>query len=80
MFHNGLEWPVQERQRFAQRITNEHWPPQWFSKAESGHQPWVFYMTDDFIEHCLKTINLSLDAIGLFIRDVLIPLRDSRGR
>ncbi len=35
-------------------------------------------MTDPFIDHCLKTINITLDTIGLFVRDVLIPLRDGR--
>jgi hypothetical protein len=77
MFHNGLEWPVEERQKFAQRITNENWPADWFFSATSDNRPWIFYMTDTLIDHCLNTINQSLDATGLFVRDVLIPLRDA---
>jgi hypothetical protein len=75
MFHNGFEWPLEERQRFAKRVARENWPLDWFSKAESGHEPWIFYMTDAFIDHCLSTINRSLDAIGVFVREVLVPLR-----
>ena len=79
MFHHGFEWPKKERERFAKRIGDEHWSPGWFSTATSDNEPWIFYMTDTFIDHCLNTINQSLDAIGLFVKDVLIPLRDARG-
>jgi len=78
MFHHGFEWPIEERQRFAKRIIDEHWPAEWFSRAETGNQPLIFYMTDAFIDHCQNTINRVLDTIGLFVRDVLLPLRDSR--
>ncbi len=26
MFHNGLEWPLEERQKFAKRLADEQWP------------------------------------------------------
>ncbi|SRR6266566_5122138 len=78
MFHHGFEWPMMERHRFAKRIADDHRPAEWFFTATSGNEPWIFYMTEPFIEHCLNTIHRSLDAIGLFVRDVLIPLRGAR--
>ncbi len=77
MFHHGFEWPVGERQRFAKRIADEHWPADWFLHATTGNEPWIFCLTDKFIEHCLTTIDQTLDATGLFVRDVLVPIRDA---
>ena len=31
MFHLGLEWPLEERQRFDKRLSK--WPREWFSKG-----------------------------------------------
>ncbi len=75
MFHHGLEWPMDERRAFAERIAREKWPADWFSKAETGNEPWIFYMSDKFTDHCLNTIQQTLDVSGLFVRDVLLPLR-----
>ncbi len=69
MFHLGFEWPMEARERFAKRITDEGWPSDWFSVATSDNKPWIFYMSDKFIEHCLTTIDRVLDAIGTFVRD-----------
>ncbi|GAA4446372.1 hypothetical protein [Novipirellula rosea] len=77
MFHCGFEWPVDERSKFANRIAKEKWPAEWFSSATFGGEPWVFYMTSEFIEHCLSTIDLVLIAFGEFVRD---ELTDSRRR
>jgi len=76
MFHNGFEWPVEERHKFAKKIAVENWPPDWFSAATTDNEPWIYYMTDNFIDHCMNTINQILDATGLFVKDVLVPLRD----
>lgn len=73
MFHLGFEWPLDEREKFAARITSEAWPDVWFSKATSGDQPWIFYLSEEFIEHCLVRIQDVLDALGGFIRDELVP-------
>jgi len=72
MFHHGFEWPVEERERFAKRIQNEGWPKDWFSVATHNDNPWIFFMSDNFIQHCDKTIELVLDAIGCFVRDELL--------
>jgi hypothetical protein len=73
LFHNGFEWPKEERERFATRIakaaTHEGWHTEWFSKAESDGDPWIFYLTDTYISDCLATINRIIEAIGAFVRD-----------
>lgn len=72
MFHCGFEWPMDERLAFERRIADDKWPTTWFAKATSGGKPWVFYMTHDFIEHCLTTADQVLTAFGEFARDELI--------
>ncbi|GGA01603.1 hypothetical protein GCM10019071_35290 [Sphingobium fuliginis] len=48
ILHNGLEWPVERREKFANQVTR--WPKGWFQKAESNHKPWVWYMSEAFIQ------------------------------
>jgi hypothetical protein len=72
MFHCGFEWPTDERLAFQRRITDEKWPTTWFATATSGGEPWVFYMTDEFIEHCLTTADHVLTAFGEVARNELI--------
>jgi hypothetical protein len=66
MFHNGLEWPLDER------IRSKGWPSDWFSTATSADEPWIFYLSEQYIEHCLEMIEQVLDAVGAFNRDDLI--------
>ncbi len=66
MFHCGFEWPPVERERFEQKRAN--WPSDWFSMATSGEEPWIYYLTDTFIEHCLDIIHSVLSGIGAFAR------------
>ena len=56
MFHNGFEWPLEVRRRFARRLENSGWPSEWFSSGSTGDDPWMFYMTDKFIDHCTDTL------------------------
>ncbi|EFO30176.1 conserved hypothetical protein [Roseibium sp. TrichSKD4] len=67
MFHNGFEWPPETRQRFAQRIASGEWPRSWFSQATRNDEPWIFYMSDESIAHCLKMIDQVLDGVGEYI-------------
>ena len=73
MFHNGFEWPVEARERFAKRITREKWPSDWFAVATIDGKPWIFSLSDNFIRHCNKTVEQVLQAIGGFVRDELLP-------
>ncbi|MDZ4855268.1 MAG: hypothetical protein SGJ26_10515 [Nitrospirota bacterium] len=76
MFHHGFEWPVEERERFAKHMRDESWPSDWIIKSTTGDKPWIFYLSDKFIEHCLATVNQVLDAIGSFVRDELFSKRE----
>ena len=67
MFHNGFEWPMKERHKFSEEIQRRGWPPEWFKKSTSGDQPWIFYMSADFIQHCLDTIDQVLEGVGAYV-------------
>jgi hypothetical protein len=71
MLHCGFEWPADERTKFE--VNRNDWPNNWFSSATSGNQPWIFYLTDDFINHLLRTIDAVLDGVGTFTRTVKMP-------
>ena len=73
MFHYGFEWPVAERQRFTKRILSEAWPRDWFLQATSGEEPWIYYLSQAFIDHCLATIEQILDGFSTLVRDELVP-------
>jgi hypothetical protein len=67
MLHDGFEWPDAERRKFAERVARE-WPPHWFTSASTGGLPWIFYMSDAFVDHCLTTVDAILDGLGRFVR------------
>jgi hypothetical protein len=75
MFHCGFEWPLDDRQKFEKRIAEANWPGLWFSKATSGGDPWIFYLSEDFIQHALQTIDLIIKGLGHFVQEngVLSP-------
>lgn len=75
MFHNGFEWPLEARQKFANRITGEGWPSAWFSQATRGDQPWVFYVSDEFIAHCLQMIDQVLEGVGRYLEQNKVDLK-----
>ncbi len=68
MFHWGLEWPLDERQRFVRRIRDEKWDT-WFVMSTSGDHPWIIYMSRGFVDHCLDTIDRTIDGIGAYDRE-----------
>lgn len=70
MFHCGFEWPKDECLRFAKRIEEKNWEG-WFDRSEHGQEPWIFYMSDDFIKGCLEMIDKVLDAFGRYCKDRL---------
>lgn len=67
MFHCGFEWPIEERKKFWDRIQNESWPKNWFSRSTSNEETWIIYLTSDFIEHCIDTIENVIEALGHFV-------------
>jgi len=68
MFHNGFEWPLDERERFGKLIAAEGWSESWFEKSTCGYDPWIFYMSDKFIAHCIEMIDQVLDGVGRYLQ------------
>ena len=68
MFHLGFEWPMEERIKFDERVRSGEWPASWFQKSKTGDEPWIFYMSDEFIRHCLTTIDGVLEGVGAFLK------------
>ena len=67
-FHNGFEWPPAKRAAFEKRIKSEMWDASWFSKSTTGGDPWIIYMTHEFVAHCLTTVDQVLEGFGAFVR------------
>lgn len=67
MFHGGLEWPDKDRANFGKRVHSDGWT-HCFSSADSGNQPWFFYMKREFIERCLDTFYEIIDGVGAHAR------------
>ena len=74
MFHNGFIWPENERNKFQDAIKERGWPQNWFVETsykdsrDTTEKPWIFCMSTEFIEHCLRTIKHVLDGYGKSLR------------
>ena len=66
MFHCGFEWPVEERKRFEKKLRNSDWPREWFANSTSNNEPWVYYMSSIFVDHCLAVTGGIITGIGHF--------------
>ena len=75
MFHNGFEWSPEERQKFEQTLNNSGWPSDWFSSATIDGEPWMFYMSPEFIDHCLDRIRQIIEGIEKFALDRVLTKR-----
>ena len=69
MFHNGLEWPVKEREKFQRKIEISKWPESWFSCSTSDNQPWIYYMSGAFQSKCIDLFVKVINGIGRFYLD-----------
>lgn len=67
MFHLGFEWPMEERIKFDKRVRSGEWPANWFHKSTTDGEPWIFYMSADFVQHCLTTIDEVLEGVGAYL-------------
>lgn len=67
IFHYGFEWPLEERQKYSKRIKDEKWPTNWFNSATSGGEPWIIYLSNEFVEHCLENIDSTINGFSLFL-------------
>ena len=67
MFHNGFEWSNQKGREFKNRIRSEDWPSNWFTESWRNENFRLFYMSPDFVQHCLQTVDLILDGFGAYL-------------
>jgi hypothetical protein len=84
MFHNGFEWPRQERKKFEAKIKTQRWPDDWFDKAwvDRGYKDehvWLFYLSDDFISKTVAMIEDALDGLGSFVGERRKALQEVQG-
>ena len=64
LFHFGFEWPQEERRKFQGRLSE--WPYQWFGVSTSEGDPWMFYMSTEFITQCLDTAVQVLKGFAIY--------------
>ena len=80
MFHHGLEWPTAVRQKFQARIVAAAWPADWFSSATTDGMPWMFYMSQGFIDHCINTADKILEAFSRLIETKFLSIYHDKAR
>ena len=70
MFHHGLVWPKEERQKFGNLIQEKGWPSDWFeeSSTNANGETWVTFLSISFIEYCLTTIDEVLEGVGVYFQ------------
>lgn len=68
MFHHGFEWPMDERHNFAK--CKEDWPDDWFSVSTSDGKPWIFYMSDTFIDKWILVTQQIIKSIVGYALDL----------
>jgi len=67
MFHHGFEWPLAQRQKYWKRINSSRWDKSWFIASTTNEEPWIIYLTDMFISHCISTIENIIESIGAYV-------------
>ncbi|MCY4645673.1 MAG: hypothetical protein OXE73_02125 [Gammaproteobacteria bacterium] len=78
MFHGGLEWPEKDVKDFANLIASKGWT-NCFTSADSGGDPWIFYLSREFTDHCLDTVDEIINGVGARVRRVLRTRSNPRG-
>jgi len=65
MFHFGFEWPARQCMSFSKEITKKGWQP-WFSSATRDDVPFIFYMTEAFVQASLASVHELLNGFGAY--------------
>ena len=66
MFHGGFEWSTGESKKFEGLLDAGDGLLIGFPKATSSDEPWMFYMTPAFVDHCLKMAEGIISGIEQF--------------
>lgn len=72
MFHCGFEWTSKELKKFEQQLSDSCCLSDWFMKATSDAEPWMFYMCPKFIDHCLRMLEQVTARIEDFNMDTYL--------
>lgn len=70
MLHSGFEWPVTDRAKFAHAIVEQKFPDDWFERALTNDEPWIFYMSEALIARVLALVDDILTAAGRHLRAI----------
>ena len=70
MFHYGFLWPEVERKNFRKTLRDYDWPDDWFQETTHNGNPYIFYMSDKFIDQCVETIDGILNGVGAYYRSL----------
>ncbi|MCY3941488.1 MAG: hypothetical protein OXG29_10480 [Gammaproteobacteria bacterium] len=71
MFHNGFEWLKDEGIGIKDRIQSSGWPDEWFKESKGLGDTRFFYMTPEFVQHCLDAIDQMIDGVGAYVNGLL---------
>ena len=52
--------------KFERLLDSGRWPSDWFSRATIDDEPWMFYMTSAFVDHCLEMAEGVISGIKQF--------------
>ena len=69
MFHEGFVWPPKKREKFLKWNNDGRWPEKRFNYATNKNEPRLFCMSEEFINHCVKMIELILDGVEKYLKD-----------
>ena len=67
LFHWGFEWPAYTCRSFES--AKDQWPNGWFNVACQNLDPWMFSMSEEFINHCLEVAEDVTAGLGDFLVD-----------
>jgi hypothetical protein len=77
MFHCGFEWPIREREKFQAKIQEENWPEEWYSFSTTNDKPWIYYLSNDFINNYVELIVETLIGVSKYI-EMLIEFNENK--
>ena len=50
--------------KFEESIKNLEWPTRWFDQVTADEQPWLYYMSSEYVSHCLEVVEGIMEAVS----------------
>ena len=73
MFHGGLEWSEENREKFQTLIETQGWE-KYFDKSTTNDAPWIFYIRADAIDDIPNKLEAVLDGLAAFAKSLPFDL------